>query len=336
MKQSSRILWTILRALIGVGLLVYLGVSGAIKWSALLGLAFAWKITLLALIILFVDMVVAAWRLRVLLAPRGFHISLNSAVQLTLVGSFFSTFLPGSVGGDFVKIFYATRGHAGRRTEVATILLLDRAVGMFALLVWLLVALPMFPALLHSMPVLYRLMMITAAVAVTMIFGLFLCLSVRVRNSSLLAWLFRKLPGNYLAVMFDTVHAYRNNLGALWSAGGISLIAHTLNVAVALLAALAIAPAAFTLKTSVLMQLGFLINTLPLTPGGLGVGEAAFGALFKGVGLAGGAETLLAWRFLMLLIGLFGLVFYLQGRRQFVYVSDDPSVVGTSTLETQS
>jgi uncharacterized protein (TIRG00374 family) len=331
MKRASRILWTILRALIGVGLLVYLGVSGAIKWSALLGLASAWRITLLALIILFVDMVVTAWRLCVLIAPRGFHLSLYSSLRLTLVGSFFNAFLPGSVGGDFVKIFYATRGHAGRRTEVATILLLDRAVGMFALLVWLLVFLPLFPALLHTMPILLRLLLVMAVLAAAMLLGAWLCLSVRVRKSDLLSWVFRKLPGNYMEVIFDTVHAYRNNLGAIWSAFGISLLAQTLNVAVALLAARAIVPAAFTWKASVLMQLGFLINTLPLTPGGLGVGEAAFDALFKGAGLTGGAETLLAWRFLMLLIGLFGLVFYLQGRRQFVYASGTTSAVDTQS-----
>lgn len=98
MKRGRRILWAILRATVGVSLLVYLGASGAIKWSALWGLVSAWKITLVALTLLWAELAVGAWRLCVLLAPRGFHLSLNSSIRLTLVGMFFNSFLPGSGG----------------------------------------------------------------------------------------------------------------------------------------------------------------------------------------------------------------------------------------------
>src|SRR5579863_5824783 len=165
MNRGSRILWAILRASVGIGLLIYLGFSGAIKWSALLGLLSAWKITLAAFAILWVDMVICAWRQCILLQPAGFQISLNSSIRLSLVGSFFNTFLPGSGGGDVMKIFYATQGHAGRRTKVTTILLLDRAVGLFALLLWLIIVLPMFPGLLHAMPALKRMLLGTAFLA---------------------------------------------------------------------------------------------------------------------------------------------------------------------------
>jgi uncharacterized membrane protein YbhN (UPF0104 family) len=323
MKRAQRIIWAVLRTAIGLGLLVYLGVSGAIKWSALLGLASAWKITLVALFILWVDMVVTAWRLCVLLTPRGLHLSLNASLRLTLVGTFFNSFLPGAGGGDVVKIFYATQGNRGRRTEVATILLLDRAAGMFGLLVWPLLVLPLFPEMLRAMPSLNKLMLSAGVVAGAMLVGILVCFSSRVRTSKVLCWVFEKLPGgNHLSLVFDTVHSYRHNIGALWASVGISLLAHTLTVFVTLLAARATVSAAMDWKASVVIPLGFLVNTLPLTPGGLGVGEAAFDALFAGVGLNGGAETLLAWRLIMFLISLLGLVYYLQGRQQFVYSAE--------------
>jgi glycosyltransferase 2 family protein len=331
MKHGSRILWAILRTSVGIGLLAYLGVSGAIKWSALWGLVSAWRITLVALILLWVDVVVTAWRLCVLIAPRGFQLSLKSSVRLTLVGMFFNSFLPGSGGGDVVKVLYAAHGNRGRRTEVVTILLLDRATGMFALLVWPLFILPLFPGLLRSMPALNRLLLIAALIAVAMLLGVWVCFSTRLRNSRLLSWIFRKPFGGYLKQIFDTVHAYRNHIGTLWAAVGISMLAHTLTVLVTLLGSWAIVSGAIAWKEVILIPLGMLVNTLPLTPGGLGVGEAAFDALFKGAGLTGGAETLLAWRLLMLLIGLVGLAFYLQGRRQFVYTAG-----ATSTVDTQS
>jgi uncharacterized membrane protein YbhN (UPF0104 family) len=73
---------------------------------------------------------------------------------------------------------------------------------------------------------------------------------------------------------------------------------------------------------AVLIPLGHLANTVPLTPGGLGVGEAAFNKLFSMAGLTGGAEGLLGWRLLTVMLGLMGLVFYLQGRRKVVHLAE--------------
>jgi uncharacterized membrane protein YbhN (UPF0104 family) len=79
----------------------------------------------------------------------------------------------------------------------------------------------------------------------------------------------------------------------------------------------------------VLIPMGFLANTLPLTPGGLGVGEAALNRLFSLAGFTGGAEALLGWRMLMLLIGLLGLGFYLRGSARFVH--GEPSGTSATT-----
>jgi len=59
---------------------------------------------------------------------------------------------------------------------------------------------------------------------------------------------------------------------------------------------------------------GTLANALPLTPGGLGVGEAAFVGLFSAIGAAGGAEAILAWRVLTTLIDLVGGALLVVGR----------------------
>ena len=68
-----------------------------------------------------------------------------------------------------------------------------------------------------------------------------------------------------------------------------------------------------------LIPLGFLANTIPFTPGGLGVGEAAFDTLFVIAGFTGGAEILLGWRILLIFISNLGLFYYLQGSKRFVY-----------------
>ncbi len=325
MKKVTRILLTTLRFTIAIGLLVYLAVSGAINWSALRGLAAVWPVTLAALILLLADIVVSAWRLCVLMKPRGLQLSLASSARLTLMGIFFNACLPGSTSGDVVKIYYASEGNPGRRTELTTIILLDRATGMFAMMIWPLIVAPFFPQLVGSSAILRGLLWTAAAVATIMFAGMLIGLSSRLRNSRLLALTFRKLPlGGYAEKVFDTLHLYRHHKGTLLAAVMISLVIHTMTVGVTLLIAQATNPNGFRWEISLLVPLGFLANTLPLTPGGLGVGEAAFNKLFGMAGLTGGAEILIGWRLLAILCGLVGLVFYLQGRKHFVHAALPP------------
>jgi uncharacterized membrane protein YbhN (UPF0104 family) len=67
------------------------------------------------------------------------------------------------------------------------------------------------------------------------------------------------------------------------------------------------------LVTCLVALLGMLANALPLTPGGLGVGEAAFEGLFRGLGYEGGAHLILAWRIGMIPICIVGSIIYMRG-----------------------
>ncbi|MGH9795269.1 MAG: lysylphosphatidylglycerol synthase transmembrane domain-containing protein [Candidatus Acidiferrales bacterium] len=320
MKRGWRILFGAVRVAIGVGLLWYLGTSGAIEWRALIGLARVWPITLAAFLLLLLDMIVTSWRLCVLMAARGLHLSVTAATKLSLIGMFFSACLPGSTGGDLVKIYYATEGNRGRRMEVATVILFDRAVGMFGLMLWPLLVTPFFPRLIEQAPVLRVLLWGAAGIAAGLLIGFVAAWSESLRRSRLVQWMFRGLPlGSYVERIFDTVHGYRNHLGAVLGSVAISLLAHTMSVAVTLLLIAAVNPAGAAWQMAVLIPLGHLANTLPFTPGGLGVGEAAFNKLFSMAGLTGGAEGMLGWRLLTIAIGLLGLLFYLQGRRKVVH-----------------
>jgi glycosyltransferase 2 family protein len=353
MKKATRILFTTLRFITAIAVLVYLGVSGALDWSSLRGLTAAWAMTLAALFLLLAQIAGTAWRLCVLMKPRGLHLSFASSMRLTLMGLFFNACLPGATSGDVVKIYYASEGNRGRRTELVTIILLDRATGMFAMLIWPLVAAPFFPLLIGSSAILRGLLWSSAAVATVMFAGMLIGFSSRLRNSRVLDLSFRKLPlGGYIEKIFDTIHLYRHNKRTLLAAGMISLVIHTITVGVMLLIAKATHPDGFEWAMGLLVPLGLLANTLPLTPGGLGVGEAAFNKLFAMAGLTGGAETLIGWRLLTILWGLVGLIFYLQGRRHFVHaafpqhetkqpvvsahINDDSADQGPGDLEIQS
>ena len=115
-----------------------------------------------------------------------------------------------------------------------------------------------------------------------------------------------------------TLTVYRTHPATLAGATVLSLFTHTLAAGVMLLIAAALDPEGFSWRMTMLIPLGFLANQIPLTPGGLGVGEAALGGLLHVAGLGNGAEIMLGWRMCLLLVSVIGLFFYLHGRRSFV------------------
>lgn len=150
MKRPTQIIFRVLRAVIATGLLIYLTTSGAIEWRALLDLIADLLASLPALLLLSMGLIVLAGCLSILLKPRGIHLSLYSFIKLTLTGGFFNSCLPSSTAGVAIKIYYSIEENRGRRTEVATLILFDRVIGMFALLNFPFVIVALSPQLCGS------------------------------------------------------------------------------------------------------------------------------------------------------------------------------------------
>jgi uncharacterized protein (TIRG00374 family) len=326
-STRGRIVWTLVRLGIGAALIAWLVHTGALDWAAMGTLVDDWPVTAGASLLLIVAFIATAARLVVLCGPTALRVTLAAATQLTLVGAFFNLVMPGAAGGDVVRIWYATHGHEGRRAEVVAIFLLDRIIGMFTLVATPLLVLPFFPSI-RSVPTVQALAGAATAVAIGMLVGLVVLLSERLRRSRLSEWLFaRGSLGAVLRQMVDALRIYRHAPGALLAATGVSLVAQGLSFGATLLLARVILGPAFTWDVLVLIPLGFLANTVPATPGGLGVGETAFDRLFHLAGLANGGAVLFGWRLLMLLPAAVGLAVYLGGRRRFVSsTSGEPRV----------
>ena len=71
-----------------------------------------------------------------LLGVHGVHLSYWRIFELTMIGQFFSAFLLGTTGGDVIKIFYAARAVPQRRAAVAFTVIVDRVIGLVALLLF--------------------------------------------------------------------------------------------------------------------------------------------------------------------------------------------------------
>jgi uncharacterized protein (TIRG00374 family) len=315
-NPGFKVLFTLVRLGIGIGLLVYLAKSGIIDLQALPKFVTAWPVTFAAIALLIFDVFLMSLRLSWLFRPQGLHLSLHMSLQLTFVGFFFATFVPGSAGGDIAKLFYATKENSGRKTEIMTILIFDRLIGLFSMLLLPLLFAPMFPKLIQRVFVLRFLLFTTALIAAGMLAGFFVCLW----NQSLLDRLEEKSFGyrkwRSLAIRgLRTIRVYRCSPQILVFAFVASVLANLSLIGVTTLGARIMNPSALEMKMCLVIPMGYVANSLPLTPGGLGVGETAFNALFDITGLHGGAEALLCWRIWSALVGILGLIFYLRGLR---------------------
>ncbi len=303
-----------LRLALGAALVAWVVARGDLLSSAQ-ALRGSWSL-LFILLVPVVGAAVEARRLGILYGVLGISLPFTDGYRIVTISTFFNFAVPGGTGGDVAKIYYLVSANRERRVEAATVVGLDRAVALFA---WLLLTL-LLGGLAHRLvaahPVLQAMLALAAFGAGTLLGFAAAATSATARQSRLFRYAVERAPlHRFWARVADALYAYRHRRGAwmaaiLWSlAGHLALLLMFLAVARTLL------PAADGLEVALLCFIGMLANALPITPGGLGVGEVAFDQLFGLVGIAGGAQLVLAWRVAMVPLGILGAFLYVQGRK---------------------
>lgn len=133
-RDNSALIKLLLKYGLGIGLLGY--VIGD-NWSGLKDVfqqPLHVEPLLLATVIASVGLIITFLRWHMLVRAVGLPFSRYNAIRLGLVGYFFNTFLPGSIGGDIVKAYAIAKEQSRRTVAVATVLV-DRIIGLWAL-VW--------------------------------------------------------------------------------------------------------------------------------------------------------------------------------------------------------
>jgi len=130
------------RIVVSVGLLALLfwlmrreigGIWGTVRSSNL-------KVLSAALILLLVNVGLAALRMKVVFEGEDLKISLWESIQLTYIGYYFNNFMPTAIGGDVVKAHYAAR-HNNERIKSYASVFMDRFIGLYAFMLVAAVAL---------------------------------------------------------------------------------------------------------------------------------------------------------------------------------------------------
>ncbi|HEY3593009.1 MAG TPA: lysylphosphatidylglycerol synthase transmembrane domain-containing protein, partial [Polyangiaceae bacterium] len=247
--------------------------------SVLAGLEWRWL--LFAFLLFGPPLFMMAVRWWILLAASGIDVPFFTLVRLHYLGFFFNTFMPGGAGGDVIKAVYLTR-HCQKKAEAATIVVVDRVVGLMGLLALAGAVVIVQPAMRKGVAA----PIAALAIAMTMGFALFFSPGFRkvVRYEALLM----RLPrAEVLARIDAALYGLRHRAGALAAALGLTVILQLLEVIAVSFAgrSLSLDHARFSHYLA-FVPIGYVVNALPISFGGVGLMEGAFLALFRDAGAA--------------------------------------------------
>src|SRR3954452_22399200 len=105
-------------------------IDGAELWRTARLASVPWL--LIALAVFAGSTVVAVWRWNLLLKAQHLEIGFRSVLGTFLVSTYFNNFLPSNIGGDVIRIRDTGR-HANSKTLATTVVLMDRILGLIAL-----------------------------------------------------------------------------------------------------------------------------------------------------------------------------------------------------------
>jgi hypothetical protein len=305
-------LTTILKFLVGSGLIVFLFASGKLNLADILS-SYRNPSPLIAGILCctaaFILPIFRWWILtRIQMLPgSGFE-----AFRLTMIGYFFNTFIPGSSGGDIMRAVYAVRASPERKAHALTVAFADRGLGLHALLLVAAAAFFLNPSLFENAPhVKQWLTFISCMLIAGIVLPFFLLWE---RTNGFLVRLCGKIVGGAEAWR-EALRLYCQQPGMVCLAYLCSLGNVVCNVLMIHSMMLSVGSTPELIESFVIAPLIILANALPITPGGIGIAEAASAGLYTIVGQAGGANGMLLTRFVVIIYSMFGFPFFLQSNR---------------------
>lgn len=349
--MHKRILGTVLKYLLAVVLLAYVvyknwspeGGKGLeyvfdrhfvqgqpIQWWFLAGGFFIYAFALMVTLI----------RWYFLVRAQDLPFTAPDAMRIGLVGFFFNTFLPGSVGGDIVKAAALAREQSRRTVAVATVIM-DRVIALWGL-VW-------FVAILGGVFWLAgqlegeageRSKLVVGAAGITVAASLVVWFVVGLlpdRRAARFASRLSMIPkvGGSAAEMWRAVWMYRKRQGVVFGVLALSWVGHVGFVLAFYCCACALwsdelGPIPSLMQHFLLVPIGLVVQAVIPTPGGAGAGEWGFGALYKyfagPTAESNGVLASLVQRVVTWVIGLLGYLVYLRMRSR-IRANEDPSPV---------
>ena len=249
----------------------------------------------LCIALLTVQYIGSAFRWKLLLQTQTRRpLPWGKTIGVTWIGLFFNSFLPGSVTGDVIKVFYAKKLDPHfQKSFLLSSIFMDRFVGLLGLLLILGISCITFHKKILSFGAeMDRLLTINATIlgfsgiALFTIFAPTLIQQFILKHVSTIP-----LLGEKLASLIRQIWFMGKNKKVFLQTLGISLILQFINILAFYTISSPFYGKDIPLYYAItFIPLGMMSIAIPLSPAGLGVGHLIFDQLFAWAGIEGGAS----------------------------------------------
>lgn len=308
-----------LKVAFAVGLIVWMVQKGALDLDVFSKMATPSLISFL-LVCVFLQIFVNNLRWLKLLQGQGFESSVKRTLPLSFIGMFFNFAMPGGVGGDVIKGYYLLQEHPSKKFAGAMSIFMDRMMGFFIMIATAFLALFFNWTAVERSPELMSIAMGVSGLFVGFLVFYFLSLSRLLQNSRLGRFIFETFPGGgKLRTIYEALHSYRRAPSALAIACVLSAVNQLLMVAFVYVIGQSMGFSEIPISIYFfLVPLGVVVQALPISPAGIGVGQAAFFFLFNlylGKESQLGPTAITTMQLMNFAWGLVGAYFYLQRKK---------------------
>lgn len=257
-------------------------------------------------------------RWNILLEGAGIQIKFSENIRLSMIGQFFSIFMPGAVGGDLIKAVYVSKQFPENRTKGVASILLDRVLGFLTLLLsatfFFLIGFDL-QHLSHSLKVFILFLSLTSSL---------LLLMVLVPGKAVKFLKKFKFSHSLWERLVKTLESFARKPQALLRALMVSILGQ----AGCILGFSLIGRILFSsfpwgemniLKFMAGTAVGVTASAIPISPMGLGVGQVAFGKVFHLLGApqeSYGIVIISAAQIIMFSLNLSGALWFLKSKQK--------------------
>jgi uncharacterized protein (TIRG00374 family) len=261
-----------------IGLLLIAGILYFVDWRKTANVLAATDATLslLAIMVVSLNMFISTWKWQILLRSHGLIMSFHEELRAYWVGSFYSNYLPTNVGGDVVRMVMLRR--LGRSAEVAASIVMERATGLVVLLILSAIGLTIRPVYFDVRGALFFLWF---AIAV----GIALVSALTVLSGSLNKWLLAAPFIKAIRIqqlitkmgkLSSAIEHYRGDAPAVALSLLLSIPFYIVIMIFQFLLLLAVGADVTFLEVAAIAPIIPLVSLLPVSVNGLGVAEVAF------------------------------------------------------------
>jgi len=308
----KRLIWLVVKIAVSLSLLIYIltsKVSLPDIGRSLADLNLGWVALAFSLHIF--GLLISAYRWQILARAQGDEVPLLYLAKSYLVGTFFNNFLPTRFGGDVVRIWDGSK-YSQSLLKSSAIVVVERATGLVVLFLFALLASLFRLDMARRIPIIW----VSLLVGLGGLFLAFFFLSPpagrlisRLPDRGFLA----RLKAKVLSFR-EIILAYRHRPALFRMALGWALLLQLNVILYYFLIGRAFGLRVAFLDYFIFIPIVLLIQTIPVTIGGLGLREGAYIAVFLYYGVA--AQTAVSFSLVAdlavgLLVGLIGGIIYI-------------------------